>query len=82
MLGIILADNVGCIKVGSPHHTHGRPQTPTAFHYTVSAVSGDVALRVQGTFMTPQGTFMTPQYSKCYAVNQTLFLAYLTTKQS
>ena len=35
-----------------------RLNSSTVYHYTVSAVSGDVTVTVQGTFTTPQ-------YSKC-----------------
>ena len=43
-----------------------RLNSSTVYYYTVSVVSGDVSVIVQGTFITPQ-------YSKCYAVNQALF---------
>ena len=49
-----------------------RLNSSTVYYYTVSAVSADITVTVQATFMTPQ-------YSKCYAVNQGL---YPTTKQS
>ena len=36
-----------------------RLNSSTVYYYTVSAVSGDITVRVQGNFTTPQ-------YSKCF----------------